>query len=142
MNLKFPTLLYFCSVLRILSMFALRPSSYISNLLNSFVSLKNCFRCSFIFLVSDVFLLSAFLQNLFLCQDHDCVIHYYLEPFPTLIGQNILKDSNYCFNSLLIRQRFKDLKHLISGNGLPKLQGWHLWVTWTVTTESEKNMYF
>ena len=34
-----------------------------------------------------------------------------------------LTDSNYCFNSLEIGPWFKDLKHLIPGNGLPKLQG-------------------
>ena len=27
-----------------------------------------------------------------------------------------------------IRQWSKDLKHLISGNGLPELQGWHLYI--------------
>ena len=29
----------------------------------------------------------------------------------------------YCYNSLEIRLWSKDLKHLIPGNGLPKLQG-------------------
>ena len=47
----------------------------------------------------------------------------YLKHFATLIEQNILKDSNYCFDSLAIRQPSKDLKHLLQGNGLPKLQG-------------------
>ena len=32
-----------------------------------------------------------------------------------------LKESNFCFDSLAIRQQSKDLKHLILGNGLPKL---------------------
>ena len=43
----------------------------------------------------------------------------YLEHFTTLFERNILKDSNHCFNSSSIRQRSKDLKHLISGNELP-----------------------
>ena len=34
-----------------------------------------------------------------------------------------LQDSNYCFNSLAIRLQSNDLKHLIPGNGVPKLQG-------------------
>ena len=38
-----------------------------------------------------------------------CDIHYYLQHFATLIEQNILIDSNNCFNSLSIRQRSKDL---------------------------------
>ena len=49
-----------------------------------------------------------------------------LEHFATLIEQNTLKDSNHCLNSLSIRQWSKDLKHLISGKGLPGLQGKHL----------------
>ena len=40
-----------------------------------------------------------------------------------LSEQNILRDSNYCFDSLAIMQRSRDLKHLILGNELPKLQG-------------------
>ena len=47
----------------------------------------------------------------------------YLEHFATLIERNTLKDSNHCFKSFSIRQRSKDLKHHISGNGLPELQG-------------------
>ena len=35
----------------------------------------------------------------------------------------ILKGSNYCFDSLAIRQRSKDLKHLIPRDGLSGLQG-------------------
>ena len=52
--------------------------------------------------------------------------HKYSDSFYQTVGfgsQVKLKDSNYCFNSLSIRQWTKDLKHLISGNGLPKLQG-------------------
>ena len=37
-----------------------------------------------------------------------------------------IQDSNYCFNSLVIRLRSQDLKHLITGNGVRKLQGQHL----------------
>ena len=40
-----------------------------------------------------------------------------------LIERNPLKDSNYCFNSLAIRLCSKDLKHLIPGNRVHKLQG-------------------
>ena len=36
-----------------------------------------------------------------------------------------IKDSNYCFNSLAIRLRSKDRKHIIPGNGVSKLQGEH-----------------
>ena len=43
----------------------------------------------------------------------------YPKHFATLIERNILKDSNYCFDSLLIRLWSKDLKHLILGNGYP-----------------------
>ena len=45
------------------------------------------------------------------------------EYFTKLIEQNILKDSNYYFDSLAIRLWSKDLKHLIPGNGLAGLQG-------------------
>ena len=38
-------------------------------------------------------------------------------------GGLIYHISLYCFNSLAIRLWSKDLKHLISGNRLPKLQG-------------------
>ena len=53
-----------------------------------------------------------------------CELEYkfYLEHLATLIELNILKDSNYCFNYLLIRLWSKDLKHLILGNELPGLQ--------------------
>ena len=51
------------------------------------------------------------------------VIYIILERF---IPWFKLKDSNYCFNSLAIRLWSKDLKHLISGNRLPKLQGLHI----------------
>ena len=54
---------------------------------------------------------------------NNCDIHYYLKHFATLIEQNILKDSNYCFVSLSIRQWSKDLKHFIPKDGLPELQG-------------------
>ena len=37
-----------------------------------------------------------------------------------------IKDSNYCFNSVAIRLRSKDLKHLIPSNGVPELQGYHV----------------
>ena len=40
---------------------------------------------------------------------------HYLKHFAPLIERNTLKDSNHCFDSLSIRQRSKDLKHLISG---------------------------
>ena len=43
----------------------------------------------------------------------------YLEHYATLIERNILKDSNYCFHSLLIRLWSKELKHLILRDGLP-----------------------
>ena len=48
---------------------------------------------------------------------------YYLEHFATLIEQNILKDSNDCFDSLAIRLWSEDLKHLNPGNRPPGLQG-------------------
>ena len=37
----------------------------------------------------------------------------------------LMKDSNYCFNYLVIRLRSDDLKHLIPGIEVPKLQGKH-----------------
>ena len=39
------------------------------------------------------------------------------------LGRHVVIDANYSFNSLEIRLQSKDLKHLISGNGLPELQG-------------------
>ena len=39
-----------------------------------------------------------------------CDLYKYLKFFTTLIIQNILKDSNYCFDSLAIRVQSKDLK--------------------------------
>ena len=42
-----------------------------------------------------------------------------------MIIQNILKDSNYCFDSLAIRLQSKDLKTPYPRNRTPGLQGYH-----------------
>ena len=44
------------------------------------------------------------------------------------LNENIIKDFNTCFNSLAIRLQSYDLKHLIPGNGVTELQGWHEWL--------------
>ena len=44
---------------------------------------------------------------------------YYLEHFATLIERNILKDSNYCFDSLAIRQSLRTTNTLSLGMGYP-----------------------
>ena len=55
--------------------------------------------------------------------NNNCDIQYNLKHFATLIEQNILKGSNYGFDSFVIRQRSRDFNNLILGNGLPELQG-------------------
>ena len=53
----------------------------------------------------------------------NCDIHNYLKYYATLIKRNMLKDSNHCFDSLVIRLRCKDLKPLITETGPLGLQG-------------------
>ena len=68
------------------------------------------------------------------------IIHFSIPLFTIaiLIEGNILKDSNFCFNSLAIRLRSQDLKNLIPGNGVPELQGQH---TYTHTRSSFLSLF-
>ena len=50
-------------------------------------------------------------------------MNYYFECFATLIIQNILKYSNYCFDSLAIRLQSNDLKTPYPNNWTQGLQG-------------------
>ena len=50
---------------------------------------------------------------------HNCDINYYHKYFTTLIIWNILKDSNYCFDSLAIRIQSNDLKTPYPKNQTP-----------------------
>ena len=71
------------------------------------------------FQIPTVFILLSFIYPNKTNWWYSMVTCNYLELLATLIEQNILKDSNSCVSSLLIRQQSKDLKNLISGNGLP-----------------------